>query len=252
VTVPHVPLHGAWAPTLFDAVPGGASPDDAFAAAERTDLGEGAWVEHQAGWLAGSAPLFDDLRHALAWRQPEVVMYGERVVQPRLSAWLAVDDLGRLHVRPASRAALRRTAELLGDRYRRRFATIGGNLYRHGDDSVAWHGDRVHRDHTDATIAIVSLGAARPFLLRPVGGGRSLRSDLGHGDLLVMGGTCQRTWQHAVPKVARPVGPRLSVTFRHGHAAPAPPRVAAGGDDRTPTRRNGGRGSRASVRHRRP
>ena len=63
-------------------------------------------------------------------------------------------------------------------------------------------------------VAILSLGTARPLLLRPRGGGGTLRYTLGHGDLLVMGGSCQRTWEHAVPKSARPTGPRISVQFR--------------------------------------
>ena len=90
-------------------------------------------------------------------------------------------------------------------------------LYRDGRDSVAWHGDRHGRGSTrDTMVAIVSVGAPRALLLRPVGGGtgRTLRHVLGHGDLLVMGGTCQRTWEHCVPKTARPVGPRISIQLR--------------------------------------
>jgi alkylated DNA repair dioxygenase AlkB len=98
------------------------------------------------------------------------------------------------------------------------FATAGMCLYRDGHDSVAWHGDRIGRAATqDTMVAIVSLGAPRSLLLRPRSGGRALRHDLGHGDLIVMGGSCQRTWEHAVPKTARRVGPRLSIQFRpHG------------------------------------
>ncbi|MDI5942695.1 alpha-ketoglutarate-dependent dioxygenase AlkB, partial [Micromonospora sp. DH15] len=62
--------------------------------------------------------------------------------------------------------------------------------------------------------ATVPFGAPRPLLLRPRGGGPGLRFPLGHGDLVVMGGSCQRTWEHAIPKTARPVGPRVSVQFR--------------------------------------
>jgi alkylated DNA repair dioxygenase AlkB len=80
---------------------------------------------------------------------------------------------------------------------------------------VAWHGDRYGRgSREDTMVAILSLGAPRAFGLRPRGGGASLRYEIGHGDLLVMGGSCQRTWEHAVPKTAQPVGPRISVQFR--------------------------------------
>src|ERR1700722_8413756 len=95
------------------------------------------------------------------------------------------------------------------------FRTTGICLYRTGDDSVAWHGDTIgRRSHDETLVAIVSLGAPRRLLLRPKGGGRGHRFSLGHGDLLVMGGTCQRTWEHSVPKTARPAGPRISVQFR--------------------------------------
>lgn len=99
------------------------------------------------------------------------------------------------------------------------FERVGVNPYRDGRDSVAWHGDRIARDRSTATIAIVSLGQARPLRARPADGGASLRFDLGHGDLLVMGGTLQRSWKHAVPKAAR-AGPRNSVTYRHASSMP--------------------------------
>jgi alkylated DNA repair dioxygenase AlkB len=60
----------------------------------------------------------------------------------------------------------------------------------------------------------VSVGAPRALLLRPRGGGATQRHPVGHGDLLVMGGSCQRTWEHAVPKTSKPVGPRISIQFR--------------------------------------
>ena len=86
--------------------------------------------------------------------------------------------------------------------------------YRDGADSVAWHGDTTARDLDEPTlVATVSLGAPRRFLLRPRGGGRSIAFPLGRGDLFVMGGLCQRTWRHAVPKVPRAL-PRLAIMFR--------------------------------------
>lgn len=106
----------------------------------------------------------------------------------------------------------------LSARYDVAFTRVGVNLYRDGRDSVAWHGDRIARDLPTATIAIVSLGQPRMFRARPLGGGTSLGFRLGHGDLLVMGGSFQRTWQHAVPKVAA-AGVRISVTYRHDYPA---------------------------------
>ncbi len=96
------------------------------------------------------------------------------------------------------------------------FRTAGLCLYRDGRDSVAWHGDTIGRGRREDTmVAILSLGAPRALLLRSRRrGSPSRRYELGHGDLLVMGGSCQRTWEHAVPKTAQAVGPRISVQFR--------------------------------------
>src|SRR5919199_1353765 len=95
------------------------------------------------------------------------------------------------------------------------FASAGLALYRDGSDSVAWHGDRIARESPrDTMVAIISLGATRPFGLRPKSGGPGLRLQVGHGDLLVMGGSCQRTWQHAIPKTSNALGARISIQFR--------------------------------------
>jgi len=104
----------------------------------------------------------------------------------------------------------------LSDRYAVRFTPGRVNLYRDGSDTAAWHGDRVARELPEAVVALVSLGAIRPFQLRPAGGGPSVLYRPGPGDLLVMGGSCQRTRQHAAPK-CRGVGPRISLQFRHAY-----------------------------------
>jgi alkylated DNA repair dioxygenase AlkB len=140
----------------------------------------------------------------------------ERVVDvPRLLCFYAEgEELPDPLLADARDALDARYAAELGER----FVTAGLCLYRDGRDSVAWHGDTIGRGSLEDTmVAILSLGTPRPLLLRPAGGGPTLRHDLGHGDLLVMGGSCQRTWQHAIPKSARPTGPRISVQFRpHG------------------------------------
>ena len=180
-------------------------PDPSFSAVARTDLGRGAWVDHQPGWLRGSDDLLVEVVARMPWRQRERPMYERLLPEPRLTAWLPVEAAELAAPFPD-------VAWILAERYGRPILTVGFNWYRDGRDSVAWHGDRVRRPG-DALVAIVSLGARRPFLLRPGGGGPSRRFDLGRGDLLVMGGTCQATWQHCVPKVAL-AGPRVSVTFR--------------------------------------
>ena len=98
------------------------------------------------------------------------------------------------------------------------FVTAGCCYYRDGRDSVAWHGDTIGRGKTqDTMVAILSLGEARRLSLRPRTGGASLSFPVGHGDLLVMGGSCQRTWEHAVLKTARPVGGHVEVAHALGH-----------------------------------
>ena len=176
-----------------------------FAGARRLLLADGAWVEHVPGWLAGADSLFVTVAGLVDWNSPMVTMWDKRVQTPRLHGELTAA------VRPPVVECMRAA---LSDRYGIEFRSVGANWYRDGHDSVAWHGDRVARDLPEATIAIVSLGGPRRFLLRPKGGGASVRFDLGSGDLLAMGGSCQRTWQHCVPKVAR-AAPRISLTFRH-------------------------------------
>ncbi|HEX4818886.1 MAG TPA: alpha-ketoglutarate-dependent dioxygenase AlkB [Acidimicrobiales bacterium] len=186
---------------------GSAEPsiDASFAGAGRRLLADGAWVEHAPGWLAGAEELFVTVAGIVAWRSPMVTMWDKRLQTPRLNGSLPPER------RPPIVTVMR---DALSARYGIEFRSIGANWYRDGHDSVAWHGDRVARELPEATIAIVSLGGPRRFLLRPKGGGSSVRFDLASGDLLAMGGSCQRTWQHCVPKVAR-AAPRISLTFRH-------------------------------------
>ena len=182
--------------------------------AERIELGRGAWVEHAPGWLAGADDLFVHLVEEVDWSQRRVAMYGRMLDEPRLTAWWADDeDPDGREALPAAPGGLRHLLAAVGDRYGRPFDSIGLNLYRDGADSVAWHGDRTERHRAVTDVAVLSLGSPRRFLLRPVGGGASRRFDLRSGDLLVMGGTCQQTFEHCIPKVAR-AGPRISATFR--------------------------------------
>lgn len=197
-----------WQASLFDG--GDVGLDTEFGALRRRELGEGAWVDDVRQWVRGADELFAELLDATPWRQRDVWMYERRLPEPRLThSWHLDEDEPPL-------AILREMAAALSERYGVAFGQVGANLYRDGSDSVAWHGDRVARELPDATVAIVSLGAPRPFKLRPKGGGRSLTYVPDRGDLLVMGGSCQRTWDHSVPKV-RSAGPRLSVQFRHAY-----------------------------------
>jgi alkylated DNA repair dioxygenase AlkB len=178
----------------------------------RTELSDGAWVDTRPGWLKGAGRLFDRLSRDVPWQAERRMMYDRVVDVPRLLSFY--DEADRLPhpVLAAAREALSiHYANELGEPFR----TVGLCYYRTGRDSVAWHGDRIGRGNTEDTmVAILSIGAPRDLLLRPRGGGKTLRYALGLGDLIVMGGSCQRTWEHAVPKTAKPVGPRISIQFR--------------------------------------
>ncbi len=188
------------------------SIDRDFSTVTRTLLDADSWVDYAPRWLNGADRIFAELMAMLPWRQREVTMYDRRLPEPRLTAWwsTASSDVEVLPVLTDARAALTH-------HYARPFDSIGFNLYRDGHDSVAWHGDRERYELEDPTVVIVSTGQPRPFHLRPRGGGDSHSWQLGHGDLFVMGGSCQHDWEHCVPKVAT-AGPRLSIMFRHNLA----------------------------------
>jgi alkylated DNA repair dioxygenase AlkB len=183
--------------------------DADFCGLTRTWLDEETWIDHAPRWLQGADLVFAQLVELLPWQQREVIMWERRLDEPRLTAWWNThsDDPEALPILAQARAAFTRY-------YGKPFDSIGFNLYRDGHDSVAWHGDRERFAQEDPTVVIVSTGQPRSFHLRPRGGGQSLSWQLGHGDLFVMGGSCQHDWEHCVPKVAH-AGPRLSIMFRH-------------------------------------
>ena len=186
------------------------------ATVRRTHLSRGAWVDIRPGWVTGADALFERVATAVPWRAERRMMYDRVVDVPRL---LCFYDEGQALPDPMLTAARDALTEHYQPDLGEPLCTAGLCLYRDGRDSVAWHGDTIGRGSTeDTVVAIVSLGMPRALLLRPRdGGGRVLRHDVGHGDLLVMGGSCQRTWEHAVPKSTRVSGPRISVQFRpHG------------------------------------
>jgi alkylated DNA repair dioxygenase AlkB len=178
----------------------------------RHHLSRGAWVDHLPGWVRGSDEVLEVLLGDIGWRADRRQMYEREVAVPRLLRWYGGDE-------PLPHPLLTEAREALNAHYGPElgepFVSAGMCLYRDGRDSVAWHGDRLGRGRSaDTMVAIVSFGSPRPLLLRPVGGGEGLRFPLGHGDLVVMGGSCQRTWEHCIPKTTKPVGPRVSVQFR--------------------------------------
>ena len=194
--------------SLFDLEP--LTFDRTFSRLERIHLDETAWIDVVPGWVSGSDQLFRTLAETLPWAQRTRFLYEQNRIEPRLTAgWSAGSG------RPLEPAILDEMRAVLSEQYGVLFDSAGFNFYRDGQDSVAWHRDKIPQRIHQPVVALVALGEPRRFLLRPRGGGRSRPFPLGHGDLLVTGGDTQRTWEHAVLKVAH-AGPRISVAFRHG------------------------------------
>jgi len=196
--------------TLF--APAESARVDDFSGIERTELNRGAWVDLQRAWLPAADDVFATLVRDVPWRAERRQMYDRIVDVPRLvHTYMIGEELPHRVLSQARDALTAHYEPELGEPFR----TAGCCYYRDGRDSVAWHGDTIGRGKTtDTLVAIVSLGDPRRLHLRPrAGGADTIQIEMGHGDLVVMGGSCQRTWEHAVPKVAH-AGPRISVQFR--------------------------------------
>jgi alkylated DNA repair dioxygenase AlkB len=185
---------------------GGAPHLDLAAPTERVGLDGRSWVDVVRGWLLGADTLFDLLVAQVPWRQGRRWMYDRMVDEPRLTRGYANGD-------PLPHPVLGDVRAALSERYGRRFGGVFLNYYRDGHDSVAFHRDRELRELEEGLVAIVTLGATRPFLFRPRSGGRSVDVRPGSGDLIVMRGRCHCDWEHGVPKTAV-AGPRISASTR--------------------------------------
>ncbi len=183
-----------------------------FAGIERRVLTRGAWVDVLRSWVPQADDVFATLVRDVPWRAERREMYDRVVDVPRLLHTYGLGEaLPHVVLEEARDALSEHYLPELGEPFR----TAGCCYYRDGRDSVAWHGDTIGRGRSEDTmVAIVSFGDPRRLQLRPrAGDGESISIEMGHGDLVVMGGSCQRTWEHAVPKVAS-AGPRISVQFR--------------------------------------
>ena len=186
-------------------------------APERIELSEGSWIDLARGWLDDSDGLFQELLDTVAWQSSRLFRYDHWVEERRLGAmWRSGLPLPH----PALAAIHRELQHCYGVR----FNGFGLMLYRDGRDGQAFHRDTDLRWLDDTVIAILTLGARRPWLLRPRTSRydhsetRGATHDLspGSGDLLVMGGRCQADWEHSVAYRSRDhVGPRISIQWRH-------------------------------------
>lgn len=189
---------------------------DPTAATERIWLDRTSWVDVVRGWVRGADDLYGALAKGTAWRQGKLWRYERWVDEPRLGAsWRPGGD--------APHAPLVGLHRAVRAAYAVPFESLALAWYRDGRDSVAFHRDRELRWLDDTVIAVLTLGAARPWLLRPrsrrydhEAPDRGATHDLAprSGDLLVMGGRCQADWEHAVPKVPGRPGGRISLQWR--------------------------------------
>ena len=171
---------------------------------QRIELDPCCWVDHAPSFLTGADQLLADLEDRMDWFRGKRLMYGQWHDEPRHTSTEAHGD------QPVAIEAIRSE---LSAHYDMSFQGLFCNYYESGDDSVAWHADRIGRTEVDPLVAIVSLGGPRTFRMRPQGDGSSWSISLESGDLLVMGGATQHHWEHAIPKVAH-AAPRISVTMR--------------------------------------
>ena len=169
---------------------------------QTTWLDDDCRIDHVPGWLTGADDLFLNLLESLSWQGHQRWIKGRNVLEPRLSTT----------IREPSKALVD-IAEELTRYYERGYVAAWANLYRDGDDGVAWHGDRHRPGSLHEDVALVSVGARRPFRIRSRGGGSSRDWTLASGDLLVMRGPAQQRFEHCIPKLTS-AGPRISIVFR--------------------------------------
>jgi len=177
----------------------------AFDGATVHDLDAESSIVHLHGLITGHDELLRQLATLAGWEQRRRWMYDREVDEPRLTC-----EYRQLSTAPAFLVELGAAlSEFCGVPY----DGLWMNWYRDHRDSTSWHADRPANEPATATVPVVSLGAARRFLIRPTDGGRSTTFTPAGGDAVIMRGRCQRDWVHSVPKQPTPAGPRMSLNF---------------------------------------
>jgi alkylated DNA repair dioxygenase AlkB len=184
-------------------------------------LASDTWLDFEPEWLSRDEAqrCLAAVRAELIWDQREIVLFGKRIMQPRLVAW-AGDVPYRysgqtLEPRPFT-DTVRALTERVNGFAAARFNHVLLNRYRDGRDSMGMHADDEPELGADPVVATLSLGASRRMILAPRrprdGERRSL--ELPSGSLLVMRGACQRRFRHGIPREPDVTDERVSLTFR--------------------------------------
>jgi alkylated DNA repair dioxygenase AlkB len=183
------------------------------------DLADGGTIVFTPHFLAPDEAdrLFEALKQAVPWRQ-EKTSWGNPF--PRLTAWYADPGLtysysGVTHHALAWTAELSAVRRRVEEPARAPFNSLLLNYYRDGQDSIGFHSDAEPELGTNPVVPSVSLGATRTFVLKHDRTGERRTFELTHGSLLLMGGTLQHHWKHALPKAKGEVGERINLTFRN-------------------------------------
>ena len=174
-------------------------------------------VDYHPGWVEHPDQLFGVLQDQIAWEHHALTLYGRTMLTPRLTAWMG-DRVYRYSGIVNEPGPWPEVLANLRERLRQElgvdFNSCLANLYRDGTDSMGYHSDNEPELGPRPTIASVSLGDRRRFVLRHRTTSARWSWDLGEGDLLVMRDESQSDYAHGVPKTSRPVGPRMNLTFR--------------------------------------
>ncbi len=190
---------------------------------ERVELGLGAWFSFTPDFAKDHDTLMSRLLAELPLKSETIVIAGKTYAMPRLTSWhgdpsAAYRYSKKTFVPEPWTPLLAMLRQQLEETLGADFNGVLANYYRDGRDAMGWHADDEPelgpKSPDDVLIASVSLGAPRRFLLAPKAGGPSRAFDLGQGSLFVMGGSTQRHFRHRLARTAKPVGPRLNLTFR--------------------------------------
>ncbi|CAD7735814.1 hypothetical protein LMG31886_36650 [Xanthomonas hydrangeae] len=174
------------------------------------------------GWLqaAQADVLMQALLQDVRWQVHRIRMFGRMVDSPRLSSWIGDAEAsyrysGTRFAPQPWLEALQSVRTRLQDETGQPFNSVLVNRYRSGDDAMGWHSDDEPELGAQPLIASVSLGATRRFAFKHRDDAALKQTlELGHGDLLLMGGDTQRHYKHALPRTVKPVGERINLTFR--------------------------------------